>query len=406
MQEKNTQQVDGAVEELQDGVKDNPEAIKDSQEAVEDDQEAVKESQEAQMAREPIKSKIGGQSLIEGVMMRGLDKSSMAVRRSDGRIDLQTWKSSSLTNPKWYRKTPFVRGSFNMVESLILGYKCLMKSADISMEGLEDEGDSAKKKADKEAKNAESEILDPTETTPDGVTDSEEVQEEAIPQEARRNNAEEEKPKEEKSSSGTGWIGLIGMILGVGIALLLFMMVPMWITRGIESILTLGGWKTAAEGIIKIIILVIYMWLMTLMKDTRRTFEYHGAEHKSIFCYESGKPLTVDNVKKCIRFHPRCGTSFILIVLIISILVTSIVTWNTLWLRLVIKIALLPLIVGISYEIIRLAGRYDNVVTRIISAPGLALQRITTKEPDDSQIEVAVAALKAVIPNDRDVDKW
>ena len=168
----------------------------------------------------------------------------------------------------------------------------------------------------------------------------------------------------------------------------------------------LGGWKTVIEGIIKIIIFILYLWGVSRLKDIRRTFEYHGAEHKSIACYEAGEELTVENIKKYRRFHPRCGTSFLLIVLVISILVFSVVTWNSMLIRILLKIALLPVVVGISYEIIRIAGRYDNIVTRIISAPGLWLQRLTTREPDASQIEVAIAALKEVLPEDRDVDRW
>ncbi len=162
------------------------------------------------------------------------------------------------------------------------------------------------------------------------------------------------------------------------------------------------------------------MGAVSLMKDIRRTYEYHGAEHKTIACYEKGLPLTVENVKPCRRFHPRCGTSFIFLVLLISILVYSVFPISNAFfvetfalsesiaaiLRVACKILLLPVIVGISYEIIRLAGRYDNILTKIISAPGLALQRLTTKEPDDKQIEVAIAAMEAVIPEDRESDKW
>ncbi|WP_069986886.1 DUF1385 domain-containing protein [Massilioclostridium coli] len=309
----------------------------------------------------PIKSKIGGQALIEGIMMRGLDKTSMAVRLPNGEIDVEKWDSGDLVHPKWYRKIPLVRGCVNMVESLIVGYKCLMKSAEKSI--------------------------------PD--------------------DEEEEEPSkfEQKIESIFGdklfkIVGTIGTILGVVLALLLFMYVPMLIVKGISYLVPLGGWKTVIEGIIKIIIFILYLWGVSRLKDIRRTFEYHGAEHKSIACYEAGEELTVENIKKYRRFHPRCGTSFLLIVLVISILVFSVVTWNSMLIRILLKIALLPVVVGISYEIIRIAGRYDNIVTRIISAPGLWLQRLTTREPDASQIEVAIAALKEVLPEDRDVDRW
>ena len=309
----------------------------------------------------PIKSKIGGQALIEGIMMRGLDKTSMAVRLPNGEIDVEKWDSGDLVHPKWYRKIPLVRGCVNMVESLIVGYKCLMKSAEKSI--------------------------------PD--------------------DEEEEEPSkfEQKIESIFGdklfkIVGTIGTILGVVLALLLFMYVPMLIVKGISYLVPLGGWKTVIVGIIKIIIFILYLWGVSRLKDIRRTFEYHGAEHKSIACYEAGEELTVENIKKYRRFHPRCGTSFLLIVLVISILVFSVVTWNSMLIRILLKIALLPVVVGISYEIIRIAGRYDNIVTRIISAPGLWLQRLTTREPDASQIEVAIAALKEVLPEDRDVDRW
>ena len=160
------------------------------------------------------------------------------------------------------------------------------------------------------------------------------------------------------------------------------------------------------EGVIKILIFLLYLFLVTRMKDIRRVFEYHGGEHKSIACYEAMEELTVENVRKHTRFHPRCGTSFMLLVLIISILVTSVVTWDSLLIRVLLKVALLPVVVGISYELIKYAGRHDNLATKIISAPGLWLQRLTAFEPDDSQMEVAITALKAVIPAEAGADKW
>ena len=168
----------------------------------------------------------------------------------------------------------------------------------------------------------------------------------------------------------------------------------------------LGVFSSLVEGIIKIAILVGYMAAVSRMKDIHRMFQYHGAEHKTIFCYESGEELTVENVRKQKRFHPRCGTSFLLIVVIVSVLVTSFITWNSPWLRVALKILLLPVVVGISYEIIKLAGRYTNLCTRIISAPGLWLQHLTTQEPDDKMIEVAIASLKPVLPSVEGSDRW
>ena len=305
----------------------------------------------------PMKSKIGGQALIEGIMMRGLDQVSMAVRKPDGSIHQERWQASDLVHPKWYRRFPLVRGSVNMVESLIVGYKCLMKSAELS------------------------------------------------------GGEEQLSPFEQKLIKKFGgkfyhFIGVLTSVLGVALALILFLYLPMLAVKGLSLLVPLGGFQTLIEGVIKIAIFVGYLALVGRMKEIRTTFSYHGAEHKTIACYEAGDPLTVENVRKDPRFHPRCGTSFLLSVLIISILVFSVVTWDNLWIRIGLKLLLLPVVVGISYELIKLAGRYDNCFTRILSAPGLWLQRLTTREPDDGQIEVAITALSDVIPEDKSIDQW
>lgn len=306
--------------------------------------------------KEVRKSKIGGQALIEGVMMRGIDKVAMAVRIPDGSIDLESWGISSLTHPKWYRKAPFVRGLFSMAESLILGFKCLTKSA-----------------------------------------------EKAMPED------ETEEPTFLEKKLGNklyGAIAVLGSIIGVILAVALFVFLPMMIVKPLPFSESLNWLRTLIEGIVKIILFIIYLGLVSLMKDIRRTFEYHGAEHKTIACYEADMPLTPENARKFPRFHPRCGTSFLLIVLIISIIVSSFVTWDNMLVRFILNIALIPLVVGVSYELIRLAGRYNNIFTKIISAPGLWLQRITTREPDDEQLEVAIAALKEVLPDNLEEDRW
>ena len=193
----------------------------------------------------------------------------------------------------------------------------------------------------------------------------------------------------------------ISVVLGLGLAILLFMMLPTLILKFIGLFVELPNIaKNAIEGFIKIAIFVGYTALTGLMEDMHRLYEYHGAEHKTIACYEHGQELTVEDVKKHCRFHPRCGTSFVFLVLFISIFVTTIfrLSWDNVLLRVLCKLALLPVVMGISYEVIRLAGKYDNIVMRIVSAPGLWIQRITTKEPKDDEIECAIAALKAVIP--------
>ena len=307
------------------------------------------------------KSKIGGQALIEGVMMRGIDTASMSVRLGNGEIETETWSVPSYKERKWYMKTPIVRGIFNLIESMVTGYKCLMKSAD-KVE-LEDEDDG-------EPGKFEAWLM---RTCGDKLMKI---------------------------------ISVVAMVFGVAIAVALFMFLPSLITMGIGKLVTLGWTKTLVEGIVKIVLFVGYLAAVSRMKEIKRVFGYHGAEHKSIACYEAGEELTVENVRKHTRFHPRCGTSFLLISLIISIIVFSVVTWSNLYIRVALKIVLLPLVIGFAYELIKLAGRHDNLFTKIISAPGLWLQRLTTNEPDDSQIEVGIAALTAVIPEDIADDQW
>lgn len=312
---------------------------------------------------EQFKSKIGGQAVIEGVMMRGLDKAAMACRLPDGEIDMEIWPIKGGKNVPWYRKIPFVRGVFNFIVSMIDGYKCISRSA-------------------------EKQIID---------DDDEEL--------TRFEKWLDEKLGDKIMPIISG----ISIVIGVALAVVLFMMVPSWISKGINYFIPLNGFaRNVIEGLLKIAIFIGYTALTALMKDIRRTYEYHGAEHKTITCYEHGEELTVENVKKHSRFHPRCGTSFIFLVLFISIFVNTVLhlPWSSVFIRMLCKIAVLPLIMGIAYELIRLAGKYDNVVTRVISAPGLAIQRITTREPDGEEIECAIAALKAVIPENKEDDRW
>jgi len=215
--------------------------------------------------------------------------------------------------------------------------------------------------------------------------------------------------KEQKKDSGMEGFTFLSVVLGIGLAALLFIFLPTWCYTGIMKIPgaeeVIGGpvWKSVIEGVIKMTIFILYILLCTTMKEIRRVFEYHGAEHKTIFCYEAGEELTVENVKKYKRFHPRCGTSFIVLTVLVGILSGIAISWflpqfdNT-WLRPLIKIAILPVVMGVGYELLKLCGKHDNIITRIIRAPGLWVQRITTREPDDGQIECAIAALKPVIP--------
>lgn len=317
-------------------------------------------------SQEKFKSKIGGQALIEGIMMLGPAKGAMACRLPDGTIDLETWDENNGKSAPWYRKVPLVRGCTNFAVSLVKGYKYMMKSAEKQMP--EDE-------EDEKGKNNEQSAANET----------------------------DEKKKEGSSYDIVMYLGiLIGVVMAVG----LFVMLPKFIVSFIPDIRSHNIVRSLLEGIVKIVLFVGYMYLTSLMKDIRRQFMYHGAEHKTIACHEAELPLTVENIRKQTRFHKRCGTSFIFIVLLVSIFVMCFVPFTVTWQRIVASLVLLPLIVGISYEFIRLAGNNDNLFTRILSAPGLAMQRITTREPDDSMIEIAIAAMTPCIPEDKEEDKW
>ena len=198
----------------------------------------------------------------------------------------------------------------------------------------------------------------------------------------------------------------LAAVLGGMLALVLFLVLPTVITGALSRFLPLDGWRAVLEGGVKVAIFVGYMALVRNMKEMKRMFRYHGAEHKTISCYEAGEELTVENVRRHTRFHPRCGTSFLVLVLLISILVSSVLPWSSTGLRVVLKLLVLPVVMGISYELIKLAGRYDNLFTRIISAPGLWLQRLTTAEPDDSMIETAIAAVLPVLPEKPEDGLW
>ena len=202
----------------------------------------------------------------------------------------------------------------------------------------------------------------------------------------------------------------IAMVLAVVLALGLFLYIPMLLWKGVASLIPAisGSYflRACFEGILRIIVFIGYVWATSLMKDIRRTYMYHGAEHKTIYCYEAGLPLTVENVRKQKRLHPRCGTSFLILTLIVGILISMFIRIDTLALRMLVKLATFPLVIGFGYELIKLAGRKDNALTRIISAPGMALQKITTREPDDDMIECAIAAMEKVIPENADSDQW
>ena len=348
--------------------------------------------------------------MIEGIMMRGPKMSAMAVRNPEGEIILEKWETKTKKIAKVW-KLPLIRGVFNFIESMRMGYKCLMRSAEIA--GLEEETPAKKENepvaAERdeavESLSSEAEVCD-TEKAENGEEASSE---------------QESEPK--KTSVLMTVIMIVASVLGVVLALVLFLLLPTllfnWIARLLpflkpENRALTSLYKAIFEGVIRIAIMVVYMLLVSRMKDIRRTFQYHGAEHKTIFCYEHGLDLTVENIRNERRFHPRCGTSFLILMLIVSIFISFWIDPLSILIvghvpstlvRVLIKLLLLPLVMGIGYELIKMAGRHDNLFTRIISAPGMWLQRITVLEPEDDMIECAILAFKEVIPQD-DSDRF
>ena len=329
---------------------------------------------ENQACCEKFKTMIGGQALIEGIMMRGPKKDAIVVRNSDG-LTLEV-SDRKVNDPKSFKSWPFFRGIFNFFDSQVVGVKALLRSADLAPEEYAEEP-------------------------------------------SKLDQWLEEKLGNEKFQKVI--VGL-AVALGMGMSIGLFFLLPMVISgffdNWIHNLLTLN----LVEGIIRMVIFMAYMLLISRMNEMKRVFAYHGAEHKTIRCYEAGLPLTVDNVRPMTRLHPRCGTSFLLVVMVISILVFSVAstalltavpaleairgTFGYRLLMVVFKLLLLPIVVGITYEINRWCGRKDNAFTRALSAPGMWMQNFTTNEPDDSMIEVAIAAVQAVMPEEEGADRW
>ena len=306
--------------------------------------------------KERFKTSVGGQALMEGIMMRGPKNICCAVRKPDGTIETKV--EPTPTHGVW-TKIPLVRGAISMIESLIMGYKYMMYSAQVSM------GDD----------------YDP----------------------AEEETAFEKWVGEHLGEKAENALLTVAAVLGGLLAILLFTVLPTFLVGGVNRLLPLGRWgKVVLEAVLKVAIFLTYMVGISKMKEIHRVFEYHGAEHKTIACYEAGDELTVENVRKYTRFHPRCGTSFLLIVMLISIVFFLFIRVDSRILQLVLRLLLIPVIAGVSYEFIRLAGRYDNRLVNILSKPGLWMQKMTTREPDDEMIEVGIASVEAVF----DWRKW
>ena len=295
-------------------------------------------------------SGIGGQAVMEGIMMRNGSEYSVAVRKENGEIEVKKETYKGVGSKCKLFRLPFIRGIFSFVDSLVLGMKSLNYSASLFMEDGEEEepGRFEKWLQKKFGDKAEKVIMDLT------------------------------------------------MVISIILAMGIFMVFPTWVSTLMKPLLGNGIWMALFEGVLRIAIFIAYVALISLMPDIKRTYMYHGAEHKCINCIEHGMPLTVENVMKSSKEHKRCGTSFLLIVMVISILFFLVIRPETLWLRLVSRILLIPVIAGVSFEFLRLAGNSDNPVVNLLSKPGLMLQGLTTKEPDEKMAEVAICAVEAV----------
>ena len=294
-------------------------------------------------------SNIGGQAVLEGIMMRHEDDYAVAVRKPDGEIFVQKEEYHSVIKWKALTKIPFIRGVFNFIDSIVLGIKTLMFSAEF-------------------------------------YEDEEEVKSE-------KELTEEEIAKKEKQEK---WMMNATVAISVVIAVAVFMVLPYFLSSLLKPLMPSYHLRTLVEGFVRIGIFILYIALISRMDDIQRTFMYHGAEHKCINCIEHGLPLTVDNVRISSRQHKRCGTSFLFFVLAISIILLMLIQVESPLMRVIVRIALIPVIAGISYEVLKLAGRSENPIINLLSRPGLAIQKLTTKEPDDSMIEVAIQAVEAV----------
>lgn len=304
---------------------------------------------------------IGGQAVLEGVMMKGPKSYALAVRKPDKEIEVKVTEYISMGERHKGLSIPFVRGVVNFLESLYIGMKTLMDSS----EYFEEEEDKKEKG-------------------------------ETLKDKTEKVEASKDKKDDKKSSSDSAY--LIGtLIVSLLIAIGIFMLLPAFLANFLYKLTDNNLIVNLAEGLLRLAIFIGYVAAISFMEDIKRTFMYHGAEHKTINCLEAGDDLTVENVKKHTRFHKRCGTSFVFIVMIISIFVFMFVHTKVMWLRLLSRIILIPVIAGLSYEFIRYAGKHSNVCSRVLSAPGLWVQRLTTKEPDDSMIEVAIKSVEGVV---------
>lgn len=304
--------------------------------------------------KEACPTSIGGQAIMEGIMMRGPEKTAIAVRLPDGNIHMKTQPSPK---PSKWGKIPLIRGVVNFVSSMVQGTKVLMYSADVLEENYPEEYE--KDKFDVWVEN--------------------------------------------KLGKEKAWkiLMILSVVVAIVLSVVIFMLLPTVVVGFLSSFTDSIILLNLAEGIMRLVIFVAYIVLIARMSDIKTVFQYHGAEHKTIHCFENGLELTPENAQQFYTLHPRCGTSFLMFVMVIAVLTHALMGWPNVWLRIISRILVLPLIAGLSYELLKWAGRSDNVIVKVLSMPGLYLQKLTTREPDEKQLEVAIAAMKAVLPENQ-----
>lgn len=359
--------------------------------------------------QKPFKSKIGGQALLEGILMIGPQQSAISVRTPEGEIVTEIMEQ---TDPSRVEKIPVIRGSYKLVRQMILGTKALMRSAELS--GAD--------------QDSETNLLNPSQKPPASNVETEQVvegppEDESISSDEKENDqavsgepvcceaADQNKTAAEKESTPFWMVGVL--LFALALAILLFGLLPNAVTELIRHVTGLPRNPSMGlqivlnliEGFVRILVLIGYLAFTKMNRDMARVWQYHGAEHKTIYCYESGEDLTVENAKKFSRFHPRCGTSFLFLVMLVAVLLLSFTGWHGTLLNVLIRIVMLPLIAGVSYEVLRWTGLHDGRCSMLLRKPGLWMQRLTTAEPDDSMLEVAITAMKTVAPQDRS-DRW
>lgn len=308
------------------------------------------------------RTSIGGQALIEGVMMKGPENIAIAVRKPDNNIELKIEKIKSLSKKNKFFTLPFIRGMIGLIDALVIGTSALLYSAEFFEEEIPKDKDGNPKKT--------------------------------ITQKLFKDKAQDVEM-------------ILAVIISLSLTIGIFMVLPSFLTNLLKERINSNFGLNLMEGVVRITIFLIYIVWIAKLEDVKRVFQYHGAEHKSIHCYESGMELTVDNVKKFPTLHPRCGTSFLFMVMIVSILVLSFFGWPNPLVRVITRISMFPVIAGITYEINRIIGRSENKFCYALSYPGLMIQKYATvKEPDESQIQVAIESLKAVIPENEEADLW